>query len=89
MNPQTPSSKGPLIGTIVVLVLLVLGALYFVGPANKDMPQTPTSEVVTPVATTTPSDEEEISSINSDFSSLDVDAAGADIAQYEGQVTAE
>ncbi len=86
MNPETSSSKGPLVGTIVVLVLLVLGALYFVGPATpkESVPAQDTQPV-----SAAPSDEDEISSINSDFASLDVDAAAADIAQYEGEVEAQ
>ena len=86
MNEGNPSSKGPLIGTIIVLILLVLGALYFVGPANK-------VETPAPVATTTPAaveeKEEDLSALESDFANLDVSAVSSDIASFEAEAAVE
>ena len=60
---------GPIIGTVIVIVLLVMGAFYFIG---QKVEKQSTTKTINPVATTS----DEVSSLQDDVNSLNVDNLG-------------
>ncbi len=73
------SSKGALIGAVIVILLLVAGGIYVA--VTKPSPETPDETATTTATTTVATPSDELVDIDADLSAVDVtdlDAALAD-----------
>ncbi len=76
MIPEQKSGKGPLIAVIIILILIVIGSLYFLKQRNSQMKYTPqiqseSDEVTASLKAQSSSDE--LDSIEADLKSSNYD----------------
>jgi FlaG/FlaF family flagellin (archaellin) len=72
MTEQTnDKGVGPIIGTIIVIIVIIMGGFYFLGQRTEKL-NTNNNEIANPTATTS----DEVSSLQDDINSLDVDSLG-------------
>jgi hypothetical protein len=78
-TPQTEGSAGPVIGTIIILAVIVLGGLYFWGQRTKApvMDQTQVQEKVQSIQTQSSSDTP--SDIKADLDATQIDNIDAQL----------
>lgn len=87
MNQQSggqEGSAGPVIGTIIILAVIVLGGLYFWGQRSDDgmMDDTAPTEEMTEgevESANTQSDSDDVDSIDADLDATDVDDLDAEV----------
>lgn len=86
MKPNETSNAGPLIGSIIIVLILIVGGYYSLAsrPAEPEEPVTPPApseetEVTLPVST-------EIEDLSADVGSIDVGSADADLENVENAV---
>lgn len=92
MEPQQKSGVGPIAGAAIIIILLIAGGLYFWGAQlNETMNETPyipsdadttmmedgTIEADTSVGLPPQSSSDDVSSIESDFNAMNLDAIDA------------
>lgn len=78
-DAQSKGSTGPVIGIIVILVIIILGGLYFWNQhsGDIDIDENMTSEVIDSI--NTQSEEDSTSSIETDLNNTDIENLDAEI----------
>lgn len=82
-SPAPESSAGPVIATIIILAVIVLGGLYFWGQRSADMNPQETAPAQT-VDNTTSAIESQSSS--DDTNSIDADLRSTDTTSVDGSI---
>ena len=72
MEEQTNKGIGPIAGTIIIIIVLIVGAFYFFGQRVEKQKQAGIQNQQNPIATTS----DEIGTLQSDVNSLNVDKLG-------------
>ena len=74
INEQKEGSVGPVIGTIIILAVIVLGGLYFWGQraSDKVMDETQLNAIVEDITTQNESDA--VTDIEADLNATDIDS---------------
>jgi hypothetical protein len=81
MPPKKEGVVGPIIGSIIIIVLLVLGALYFYGSIVEKQK---TQNTPTPAL----SESTRVADIEADLSVPELDTVDADMAELEAEIDA-
>jgi hypothetical protein len=85
-NPNEKSGVGPIIGSIIVIVLIVLGGLYFWGQKlQTEEPIDPERDSLTSELSEQ-SDSDEITEIDEDLDSTELDSLDEDLSTIEGEL---
>ena len=83
-QPQQPSARegviGPIIASIIVIAIIVMGGLFFYGSVIERQKNSATP--------TTQSDSTNTNEMSSDLNSIDTASADADIAELEAEIDA-
>lgn len=81
MPPKKEGVVGPIIGSIVIIVILVLGALYFYGSIveRRQTQNTPAPAL---------SESTRVADIEADLSVPELDTVDADMAELEAEIDA-
>lgn len=79
--PKKESGVGPIIGSIIIIILLVLGALYFYGSIVE---RRQTQGARTPAL----SESTRVADIESDLNVPELDTVDADMAELEAEIDA-
>ena len=90
-QPQEEKSAGPAIGIIIIILVILLGGLYFWGQRaeQQEIPQLETEEQMSEVDTLrTQSDSDEVTSIESDLNASDFDNLGNEMSEIEAEAGA-
>jgi len=79
INEQKESSIGPVIGTIIILAVIVLGGLYFWGQrvSDKVMDETQLNAIVEDITTQNESDA--VTDIEADLNATDIDSIDSEL----------
>ncbi len=81
MPPKKENGVGPIIGSIIIIILLVLGALYFYGSIveRRQTQNTPTPAL---------SESTRVADMESDLNVPELDTVDADMAELEAEIDA-
>lgn len=81
-GPVEPKSTGPVIGIVIIILIIVLGGLYFWGQrADQNiMEETQNAELEM-----TQSESDDLTSIEADLNSADFDGLGAEVEVIEAE----
>jgi hypothetical protein len=90
LNQKPEGSRGSLIGSIIVVLILIVGAIYLYasrGPATPAQPggETPGGTVTTEPVAVEPADD--VASLQADAQAIDLSGLDADVAALEQTVT--
>ena len=93
--PQPESKAGPIIGIVIVVIVLIIGALYFWGQRlNREVPVTPSSDTSalqeeqsdpSVTALNSQSSSDDYASIESDLNATNVDGLSSDFEAEASQ----
>ncbi len=82
-----PSKKdgvvGPIIGSVIIIILLVLGALYFYGTVAEKRQAQNQRRQTAPLSEST-----KVADIESDLNTSEIDTVDADMAELEAEIDA-
>lgn len=81
MPPKKENGVGPIIGSIIIIILLVLGALYFYGSIVE---RRQTQNAPTPAL----SESTRVADMESDLNVPELDTVDADMAELEAEIDA-
>jgi len=80
-EPQKKSSVGPIIGIVLVILIIVLGGLYFWGKRLAD-----NGDTLPPLEEEPLSTSDEVSDIEADLDATDLESLDADAAAIEAEL---
>jgi hypothetical protein len=84
-NPQKESTVGPVIGSIIIILMIILGGFYFWGSILENT----TDKKVQPESVTEQSIDAEVSEIESEIDNLDFNQIDSELEQIESEIDAE
>ncbi len=85
MEPENREGSGPIIGTIIILLVIVLGGLYFWSTRTRDgqaaSPETSTTSDASLEAVGTQSSSDDAASIEADLNATNIDSVDSGLSQ--------